>query len=130
MQPFLLPIISKLTVRSVIDVLALAILIYQFVVIIRGRHAAHILTGLGVLLAVYLVAVWAHLDLLRTVLAGIAPYTAFALIVMFQSEIRRLWLSPIRHFRATLRPVNGIAPPAPIIALRYGCAERPGPPLP
>ena len=90
MQPFLLPIISKLTVRSIIDILALAILIYQFVVIIRGRHAAHILTGLGVLLAVYLIAVWAHLDLLRTVLSGIAPYTAFALIVMFQSEIRRL----------------------------------------
>src|SRR3977135_1303485 len=98
MQPFLLPIISKLTVLSVIDILALAILIYQFVVIIRGRHAAHILTGLGVLLAVYLISVWAHLDLLRTVLAGIAPYTAFALIVMFQSEIRRL-LSRIGRFR-------------------------------
>ena len=42
------------------------------------------------LVVVYLIAVWAHLDLLRTVLAGLAPYTAFALIVMFQSEIRRL----------------------------------------
>jgi diadenylate cyclase len=46
----------------------------------------------------YLVAVWAHLDLLRSVLAGLAPYTAFALIVMFQSEIRRL-LSRIGRFR-------------------------------
>jgi diadenylate cyclase len=98
MQPFLLPIISKLTIRSAVDILALTILIYQFVVIIRGRHAAHILTGLGVLLGVYLISVWAHLDLLRTVLAGIAPYTAFALIVMFQSEIRRL-LSRIGRFR-------------------------------
>jgi diadenylate cyclase len=38
----------------------------------------------------YLIAVWAHLELLRSVLAGLAPYSAFALIVMFQSEIRRL----------------------------------------
>jgi diadenylate cyclase len=98
MQPFLLPIVSKLTVLSVIDILAVAILIYQFVLIIRGRHAAHILTGLGVLLVVYVGAVWAHMNLLRSVLSGLAPYTAFALIVMFQSEIRRL-LSRIGRFR-------------------------------
>jgi diadenylate cyclase len=98
MQPFLLPIISKLTVLSVIDILAVAVLIYQFIMIVRGRRAAPILTGIGVLLVVYLAAVWAHLDLLRSVLAGLAPYTAFALIVMFQSEIRRL-LSRIGRFR-------------------------------
>ena len=98
MQPFLLPIISKLTVLSVIDILAVAVLIYQFIMIVRGRRAAPILTGIGVLLVVYLGAVWAHLDLLRSVLAGLAPYTAFALIVMFQSEIRRL-LSRIGRFR-------------------------------
>ena len=31
-----------------------------------------------------------HLELLRTILATLAPYTAFALIVVFQSEIRRM----------------------------------------
>jgi diadenylate cyclase len=98
MQPFLLPIISKLTVLSVIDILIVAVLIYQFIMAVRGRRAAPILTGIGVLLAMYLAAVWAHLDLLRSVLAGLAPYTAFALIVMFQSEIRRL-LSRIGRFR-------------------------------
>jgi len=98
MQPFLLPIISKLTVLSLVDILAVAVLIYQFMMIVRGRRAAPILTGIGVLLVMYLIAVWVHLDLLRSVLAGLAPYTAFALIVMFQSEIRRL-LSRIGRFR-------------------------------
>src|ERR1700691_892872 len=98
MQPFLLSIIAKLTVLSVIDILAVAVLIYQFIMIVRGRRAAPILTGIGVLLVVYLIGVWAHLDLLRSVLAGLAPYSAFALIVMFQSEIRRL-LSRIGRFR-------------------------------
>jgi diadenylate cyclase len=94
----LLPVFSKLTLRSAIDILAVAILIYQFVLIIRGRHAAHILTGICVLIAIYLAAMWAHLDLLRLLLAGAAPYSAFALIVMFQSEIRRL-LARIGRFR-------------------------------
>jgi len=85
-----LPILPKLTIASIVDIIAVAVLIYQLVLMIRGRHTAHILTGLCTLVIVYLIAVWAHLELLRLLLAGLAPYSAFALIVMFQSEIRRL----------------------------------------
>ncbi len=93
MQPILAPILEalrKLDFRAVIDILAVGFLIYQFVSIVRGRRAAQILTGLMVLMAVYLVAIFAGLELLRSVLQTLAPYTAFALIVMFQSDIRRL----------------------------------------
>src|SRR5262249_41388082 len=89
MPEFLLPILPKFTILSAIDILAVAFLMYQLL-LIRGRHAAHILTGLCTLLIIYLVAVWAHLELLRQVLYGLAPYSAFALIVLFQSELRRL----------------------------------------
>jgi diadenylate cyclase len=57
---------------------------------VRGRRAAHVLSGIWVLVVAYLVSVWVHLDLLRSVLEAIAPYTAIALIVMFQAEIRRM----------------------------------------
>jgi diadenylate cyclase len=90
MLPISLPVIPKLTFTSVIDILVVAILIYQLLVIIRGRRAAYVLSGLWVLTLGYLVAMYAHLELLRSVLAALAPYTAIALIVMFQSEIRRL----------------------------------------
>ena len=93
MQQLLAPILEalqKLDFRAVIDILAVGFLIYQFVSIIRGRRAAQILTGLLVLLGVYLAATYAGLELLRSVLQTLAPYTAFALIVMFQSDIRRL----------------------------------------
>ncbi|HUA84100.1 MAG TPA: diadenylate cyclase CdaA [Bryobacteraceae bacterium] len=89
MPEFLGPALPKLTPRAILDILAVAVLIYQFILIVRGRRAAHILTGLWILGLVYLAAVWARLELLRSVLAGLAPYTAIALIVMFQSEIRR-----------------------------------------
>jgi diadenylate cyclase len=90
MPQILLPVIPKLTVWAVLDILAVAFLIYNFFSMIRGRRAAHVLTGLLVLAAGYGVALYAGLDLLRTVLAALAPYTAIALIVMFQVEIRRL----------------------------------------
>ena len=61
-----LPVIPKLTFTSVIDILAVAILIYQLLVIIRGRRAAYVLSGLWVLTIVYLIAMYAHLELLRS----------------------------------------------------------------
>jgi diadenylate cyclase len=87
-MPFTLPVIPKLTITSVIDILAVAVLIYNVALLLRGRRAIHVLSGLWILALVYLVAVWLRLDLLRTVLAAMAPYTAIAIIVMFQSEIR------------------------------------------
>ena len=82
--------IPRIDFPAVIDILIVAGLIYQFFLIVRGRRVAHILTGLGFLTLAYLVAIWAQLELLRTILATLAPYTAIALIVMFQSELRRV----------------------------------------
>lgn len=72
------------------DILLVAVLLYQAILMVRGRRAAHILSGIGILVMIYVAAVWLHLELLRTLLATMAPYTAFAVIVMFQSDIRRM----------------------------------------
>jgi len=85
-----LPNIPRIGITSIIDILVVAVLVYQFLLIVRGRRSAHILTGLCILLVAYVVAVWTKLELLRTILATLAPYTAIALIVMFQSELRRM----------------------------------------
>jgi len=52
-----MPEIPQLTPARVIDILAVAYLIYQFVAIVRGRRAAHILSGLWILAVIYLMAV-------------------------------------------------------------------------
>src|SRR5579863_2408407 len=90
MMQITLPVIPKLTVTSVIDILAVALLIYNFFLMLRGRRAVPVLSGLLMLAALYVAAGWLHLDLLRSVLAALAPYTAIALIVIFQADIRRL----------------------------------------
>lgn len=78
----------SLSLTSVIDILVVAFLIYQFLSLIRGTRAAPMLVGVGTLaLAFYL----AHLANLRTVdwlVTNVVPYAIFALIVVFQAEIR------------------------------------------
>src|SRR5271154_6166358 len=81
--------LPPLTITAALDIVIVAILVYQFLLIIRGRRAVHVLLGVCVLGLIYAAAVWLKLELLRTILATLAPYTAIALIVMFQSELRR-----------------------------------------
>jgi diadenylate cyclase len=81
--------LSKVSLISVLDILLVAFLIYQFFMLVRGRRAAQVLVGVGVFIAAYALSILAGLELLRSILAMIVPYTAFVLIVLFQSEIRR-----------------------------------------
>jgi diadenylate cyclase len=93
MRPYLDSIsqsLPRLTLTSLADIVLVWFLVYQFLMIVRGRRAAHILGGVGILTAMYAAAEWLGLDLIRTILASVAPYAPFALVVMFQSEIRRL----------------------------------------
>lgn len=73
----------------VLDILAVWFLIYQLLQIIRGTRAAHILAGILTVVIVYQLAVYMNLEALRSILQSLAPYTAIAIIVLFQSEIRR-----------------------------------------
>ena len=81
--------LPQLTWLAALDILLVAFLIYQILSIVRGRRAAQVLTGLIILVGAYVIAANTGLELLRGVLQTLAPYSAFALIVMFQSEIRR-----------------------------------------
>lgn len=69
--------------------MVVAFLIYQLITVVKGTRAAHILGGIGMVLLVYVFAVLAKLELLRFLLGKLFPYSAIALIVIFQSEIRR-----------------------------------------
>ena len=88
MHQFLARLAELSRPASIVDILLVALLIYQFLVLIRGTRAVPVLVGVGgITLAFYL----AHVAELRTVnfLVGtLLPYAIFALIVVFQNEIR------------------------------------------
>jgi diadenylate cyclase len=81
--------IPTLTITAAIDILAVAFVIYQLLEIVRGTRAAHILVGILAVVLTYEIALRTGLEALRSLLASLAPYTAIAIIVLFQSEIRR-----------------------------------------
>jgi len=92
MSLFLFPLVSslpRLNAIAIIDILGVAFIIYQLLMIVRGTRAGHILIGILTMVLVFAVSVWFGLEALRSLLSYIVPYTAIAIIILFQSEIRR-----------------------------------------
>lgn len=73
-----------------LDILLVALLIYQVLVMIRGTRAAPMLAGLILVSITFYLARIGELTTLNWVVAHVLPYVVFALIVVFQSEIRHV----------------------------------------
>ena len=79
---------SHISVISILDIVLVAILIYQFLSLVRGTRAAPMLVGVATLGLAFYFARLGELRTLNWLLSTLLPYVVFALIVVFQSEIR------------------------------------------
>jgi diadenylate cyclase len=77
------------SVSSIVDVLLVSFLIYQFLLLVRGTRAVPMLTGVGLLVVAFYAAYLSNLRTLDWLAGTILPYSIFALIVIFQNEIRQ-----------------------------------------
>ncbi len=75
--------------NNVLDVLIVAIFIYYVLVLIRGTRAVQLLLGVLVLVGIYGLAVLLKLELTRFVLSAVFAFAVFALLIVFQPELRR-----------------------------------------
>src|SRR5213593_1678665 len=82
-------IIGQVRLTTLVDIGITALLIYWLFSLIRGTRAVRLVIGVSVLIVVYVVAVAAGLELLTRILQGGAVVGLFALVVIFQPEIRR-----------------------------------------
>jgi diadenylate cyclase len=73
---------------TLLDILLVAVLIYQFLMLIRGTRAAPMLLGVAVVALGFYVARLGELTTLNWLLGTLLPYVVFALIVVFQGELR------------------------------------------
>jgi diadenylate cyclase len=80
--------ISGISIISILDIVLVAVLIYQFLVLVRGTRAAPMLVGVAALGLAFYFARLGELRTLNWLLSTLLPYIVFALIVVFQSEIR------------------------------------------
>jgi diadenylate cyclase len=97
-----------ISVISVIDILLVTILIYQFLVLVRGTRAAPMLVGVAALGLAFYFARLGELRTLNWLLSTLLPYVVFALIVVFQSEIRHA-LANLGSRISLMRSSNSVA---------------------
>jgi diadenylate cyclase len=77
------------SVISVIDIVLVAIIIYEFLALVKGTRAALMLVGVAALGIAFYASRLGDLTTLNWLLSTLLPYTVFALIVVFAAEIRQ-----------------------------------------
>src|SRR6195952_125971 len=82
----------KFTFFDVLDVLLVAIIIYQLYNLIRGTIAANIFIGLAIICLMYFAVKALEMRLLTEILKRFMDVGIIALIIVFQQEIRRFLL--------------------------------------
>ena len=81
--------LPHLTLISVVDILVVAVIIYEFLALIRGTRAALILVGVSVVILAFYFSRLGQLVTLYWLISRVLPYAVFALIVIFAPEIRQ-----------------------------------------
>jgi diadenylate cyclase len=89
MPQLLASIVDRIDLTSLVDIGITALLIYWLFSLIRGTRAVSLVIGVTVLFAVYAAARFFGLFLLTQILQTGAVVGLFALVVVFQPELRR-----------------------------------------
>ncbi len=88
-MPLLGSIFAQVSLTNIIDIGITALLIYWLFSLIRGTRAVRLVIGVSVLVLVYALAVAFEFRLLTQILQTGAVVGLFALVVIFQPELRR-----------------------------------------
>ena len=93
--------VQSLGWRDVVDILVVALIVYQLLKLIRGTQAAQLLVGLVILAVIGFFADQLHLRLLQYIFSNGGQVILVAVIVLFQPELRRALdqvgrLNPVR----------------------------------
>jgi len=89
MPQLLQSIVDQIDLTTLVDIGITALLIYWLFSLIRGTRAVSLVIGVSVLFAVYAAARAFDLRLLTQILQTLAVVGLFALVVVFQPELRR-----------------------------------------
>jgi len=115
--------------RDLVDILLVAVVFYLMLAVLKGTRGMSMLWGILVLSGTYLAAKALDLITLATILGNVLFYLPFAIIVVFQHEIRRILAAvgrtPLLRWTAALSPrevlVNDIVLACDTLASRrYG----------
>jgi diadenylate cyclase len=80
---------TPLTMRDLIDIALVAFVFYRFLLLMRGTRGVQMTFGIVILLLFYWATRYYHLAAVQWLLSNVLTYIVFAIIVLYQSEIRR-----------------------------------------
>ncbi|MCH5211552.1 MAG: diadenylate cyclase CdaA [Oscillospiraceae bacterium] len=82
--------IRVMRISDIIDILIIAVAVYYFMMAIRGTRAVQLVRGILVAAVIYFLSGILHLDGLNYILSAIVQVAVFAIIVIFQPELRNI----------------------------------------
>lgn len=106
----------KMTIIDAVDILIVATIMYYIYKLIRGTQATSILTGILVIYASWIVARALNMELMSGILGSVVSVGLIALLIIFQSEIRKFLQTlgsggqktgPLALFYKLLKPSRG-----------------------
>jgi diadenylate cyclase len=72
-----------------VDILVVSFLVYEVLKLIRGTRAVQMALGGAMFVGLFYGSRWGHLETVNWLIRNLAGYIVFAVIVLFQSDIRR-----------------------------------------
>jgi diadenylate cyclase len=89
MLPFVESLVRQVNLTTVLDIAITAVFLYWLFSLIRGTRAVTLIIGVSILLGIYALAQFLGLRLFTQLLQAGAVVGLFALVVVFQPELRR-----------------------------------------
>ena len=83
-------VLLSIRITDIIDMALLSYLIYHGIRLVRETRAQQLIKGIIVLVAAYLIAVFANLQTMRFILKNCFQWGILAIIILFQPELRRI----------------------------------------
>ena len=74
---------------DLLDIAIVSFLIYELLLLIRGTRAVQMALSGGFLIGLFFLSEWLELEMVNWVIRNLAAYVVFAVIVLFQADIRR-----------------------------------------
>ncbi len=102
-------ILRHMQFSDVLDILLVAFILYSIMVLIKDTKAYQLATGIILVIFFFLLTQWAHLYVSNRIIRSFINYLIIAIIVLFQSELRRFFTGIGSHtFRRPLklRPIK------------------------
>ena len=91
--------LSQIEIADLVDILAVYVIVYLLLKLVRGTRAVQMAFGLVVVALIYQLAIWLDLRMVQTLVRWALQYAPLVVIVLFQSELR----AALTHIGKTLR---------------------------